>query len=132
MRRTLLTAALGLLIIAATLGAGLASAPAAAQSPVPSGTPTSVPTAAPPPGPSYKGRACTVGRLIHDFLIVQEPPPGPRATCSEPVTNSAPEALYRLRSVPEGLRFDRILRGMTPMASFTSCTPPRATRRMRR
>jgi hypothetical protein len=63
------------------------------------------PTPAPTPGPIYKGRACTVGTVINDFLIVHEPPPGPAATCIEQVAPSTPERLYRLRTVPDGLEF---------------------------
>jgi hypothetical protein len=89
---------------------GFAVAVASAQSPGPSPTPPASTTATPPSGPSYKGRPCGVGRLIHDFLIVQEPPPGPRATCIEPLKSAAPELLYHLRSVPAGLFFDGVLR----------------------
>lgn len=52
-----------------------------ASSPSPNPSPAATPTATAPSGPVYKGRPCGVGHLIHDFLIVQEPPPGPATTC---------------------------------------------------
>ncbi|NJD66743.1 MAG: hypothetical protein FIB00_16130 [Chloroflexi bacterium] len=92
------------LVVSIVVGSSLFSvAAAAAQAPSPSPAPTA--TATPPTGPIYKGRPCGVGTLIHDFLIVQEPPPGPVATCLEQVNPSGSQRLYRLRSVPAGLVF---------------------------
>jgi hypothetical protein len=88
----------------------LSVAVASAQSPSPSPPATTTATTTPPAGPIYKGRPCGVGTLIHDFLVVQEPPPGPVATCLEPVTSTAPERLYRLRTVPDGMRFEGVMR----------------------
>lgn len=97
------------LVVSIVVGSSLFSvAAAAAQAPSPSPAPTA--TATPPTGPIYKGRPCGVGTLIHDFLIVQEPPPGPVATCLQPVTSTAPERLYRLRTVPDGMRFEGVMR----------------------
>lgn len=62
------------------------------------------------PEPVYNGRPCSVGVLVNDFLVVQEPPQGPRPTCLEPRTGSGPERFYRLREVPPGLVFDRVER----------------------
>jgi hypothetical protein len=62
------------------------------------------------PEPVYNGRPCSVGVLVNDFLVVQEPPQGPRPTCLEPQTGSGPERFYRLREVPPGLVFDRVER----------------------
>jgi len=92
------------LVVSIVVGSSVFSfAAAAAQAPSPSPSPTA--PATPPTGPIYKGRPCGVGTLILDFLIVQEPPPGPVATCLEQVSPSAPQRLYRLRSVPIGLVF---------------------------
>ncbi|MBK8559358.1 hypothetical protein [Candidatus Amarobacter glycogenicus] len=66
---------------------------------------TATGAATPPSGPIYKGRPCGVGTLIHDFLIIQEPPPGPVAACLEQANPSASQRLYRLQSVPSGLVF---------------------------
>ncbi|HML98199.1 MAG TPA: hypothetical protein PKD75_06930, partial [Tepidiformaceae bacterium] len=97
------------LVVSIVVGSSLFSvAAAAAQAPSPSPAPTA--TATPPAGPIYKGRPCGVGTLINDFLVVQEPPPGPQATCLQPVTSTAPERLYRLRTVPDGMRFEGVIR----------------------
>ena len=96
-------------VVSIVVGSSLFSvAAAAAQAPSPSPAPTA--TATPPAGPIYKGRPCGVGTLINDFLVVQEPPPGPVATCLQPVTSTAPERLYRLRTVPDGMRFEGVIR----------------------
>lgn len=104
-----------ILLLAACMGFALSVA--AAQSPTQTtptaGTPSPSPTTptvtatvpSPTPGPIYKGRPCTVGTIINDFIVVQEPPPGPVATCMEQVAPAAPERLYRLRTVPPGLEF---------------------------
>lgn len=97
MRKCLLFA----VIATSVLTIGVASA----QSPSPSPTPTASATATPLAGPIYKDRPCGVGTLIHDFLVVQEPPPGPVATCLEQISPSASQRLYRLKSVPIGLVF---------------------------
>lgn len=96
------------LLLAVIASSVLTIGVASAQAPSPSPAPTA--TATPPAGPIYKGRPCGVGTLIHDFLIIQEPPPGPQATCLQPVTSTAPERLYRLRTVPDGMRFEGVMR----------------------
>ena len=68
------------LIFAVVASSVLTFGVASAQSPGASPTPGATATATPPAGPIYKGRPCGVGTLIHDFLVIQEPPPGPQAT----------------------------------------------------
>lgn len=100
----LLTACLGFALSVAAAQSPTPATPTAGT-PSPSPTTPTVTTTVPTPGPIYKGRPCTVGTIINDFLVVQEPPAGPVATCMEQIAPAAPERLYRLRTVPAGLEF---------------------------
>lgn len=98
------------------VGVGAAQSPT--PSPFPAGTVAASPTPSPavpsptptPSGPTFQGRPCGVGTLINDFLIVHEPPPGPKATCLQQMTGAGPDKLYRMKTVPEGLQLRGIER----------------------